>query len=229
MTPHSGAAALDGPVAEPPPGAAPIRVVIADDHRLYRQSLRIVLTLDGDIAVVGEASNGREAVEVCRALRPDVLVMDVQMPRLGGVDALMELLGPCPDLRIIMLTMSEDPDDFLTALKAGVSGYLLKDAPGEVVARGIRRVHDGGVTVSERAVAALLDHLSRLDPDSFTNPEAPVLIDRLREVVRRVGLRTPEEAAADRTGANPELSGEVRALLEAVRNLPVTPRTGSRA
>lgn len=216
MTTETNAAALRPPTTEPPHDG-PIRVVIADDHALYRQSLRIVLTLDGDIAVVGEASNGREAVEVCRALRPDVLVMDVQMPRLGGVDALRDLISEFPDMPVLMLTMSDDHEDFLGALRAGVSGYLLKDTPAEVVVRGIRRVHGGGIAVSEAATAALLNHLSRLDPATFTNPDGVALVEQLRQIVRRVGTRTPEEAAADRAGANPELSGQVRALIDALR------------
>ena len=205
---------------DPPPAGSPIRVVIADDHALYRRSLSIVLSLDGDIQVIGEASNGREAVEVCRSLRPDVLVMDVQMPRLRGVAALEQVSAELPETQVIMLTMSEEHDDFLDALRAGGRGYLLKDAPGEVVAASVRRVHRGGVAVSESVVAALLNHLSGLNPDDFVDPQTPHLIDRLRRVVRRLGTRTTEEAKTDRAGANPEFTTEVMSLLDSLRSLP---------
>ena len=219
MIADSDEAVVRAPDAPPPPGS-PIRVVIADDHDLYRQSLRIVLSLDGDIEVVGEASSGREAVEACRSLRPDVLVMDVQMPRLGGVAALEQVIAEVPEVRVVMLTMSDEHQDFLAALRAGGRGYLLKDAPGELAAACVRRVHGGGIAVSESVVAALLNYLSGIDPDDFASPQIPHLIERLRSIVRRLGTRTAEEAEADRAGANPEFTTEVMSLLESFRSLP---------
>lgn len=120
-----------------------IRVVLADDHALYRQSLRIVMTLDGDIEVVGEAANGYEAVDLALAVRPDVLVIDNQMPRLGGIDAARAVTAQLPDTRILMLTMSELATDLHEAVAAGVSGYVLKDSTGEQVTEAVRTVHRG--------------------------------------------------------------------------------------
>lgn len=228
MTSDSDATAQSLPGAEPSPDSTPVRIVIADDHALYRQSLRIVLSLDRDIDVIGEASNGIEAVDACRALRPDVLVMDVQMPRLSGLAALEELIGEFPDTKVLMLTMSEDQGDFLAALRAGVSGYLLKDTPGEDVAGSIHRVHHDGIAVSESIVAALLGHLSRMDPADFVNPGVPRLVEQLRHIVHRVGTRTPEEAVSDRSGGNPEFAEKVRALLDEFRALPVPARDSVR-
>lgn len=224
MTSDSDVTAQSRSGAEPSPDSRPVRIVIADDHALYRRSLRIVLSLDRDLVVIGEASNGREAVDACHALRPDVLVMDVQMPRLGGLAVLEELSDEFPDMKVLMLTMSEDQGDFLAALRAGVSGYLLKDTPGETVAENIHRVHAGGIAVSESVLAALLGHLSSMDPSDFVDPEVPRLVEQLRHIVHRVGTRTPEEAAADRSGGNPEFAGKVRALLDEFRALPVPAR-----
>jgi DNA-binding NarL/FixJ family response regulator len=123
--------------------AGRIRVVIADDHANYRRSLRIVMSLDGDIEVVGEAGDGYEAVELAVSVRPDVVVIDNQMPRLGGIDAAREIAVQAPDTRVLMLTMSELSGYLHQAVEAGVSGYVFKDASADEVADAIRAVHRG--------------------------------------------------------------------------------------
>lgn len=122
---------------------ARIRVVIADDHALYRRSLRVVMTLDGDIEVVGEAGDGYEAVALAVSIRPDVVVIDNQMPRLGGIDAARAITEQVPGTRVLMLTMSELASDLHEAVTAGVAGYVLKDSTGEEVADAVRTVHRG--------------------------------------------------------------------------------------
>lgn len=123
--------------------AVPIRVVIADDNPRYRASLRIVITLDGDIDVVGEAGNGYEAVDLAVSTHPDVIVIDNRMPRLGGIDATRAITAQTANTRVLMLTMSDDDDHLSAAVHAGVSGYVYKDASGEAVAEAIRAVHAG--------------------------------------------------------------------------------------
>ena len=135
---------------------ARIRVVIADDHALYRRSLRVVMTLDGDIEIVGEAGDGYEAVDLALSTRPDVLVIDNQMPRLGGIDAARAVAEQAPDTRVLMLTMSELASDLQQAVEAGVAGYVLKDSTGEEVAAAVRTVHRG-----ERVLPAHLSGLAR--------------------------------------------------------------------
>ena len=135
---------------------ARIRVVIADDHALYRRSLRVVMTLDGDIEIVGEAGDGYEAVDLAVSTRPDVLVIDNQMPRLGGIDAARAVAEQAPDTRVLMLTMSELASDLQQAVEAGVAGYVLKDSTGEEVAAAVRTVHRG-----ERVLPAHLSGLAR--------------------------------------------------------------------
>src|SRR5438105_6784890 len=104
-------------------GARALRVLIVDDHALFRRGLQMVLAGEPDIDVVGEASDGAEAVEKAKALRPDVVLMDVRMPRQSGIEAAGEIRGELPDSKILMLTMSDEESDLYEAIKAGASGY----------------------------------------------------------------------------------------------------------
>jgi DNA-binding NarL/FixJ family response regulator len=165
----------------------PIRVVIADDHDLYRRGMQVVVELDGSATVVGEASNGLDAVEVCSRVFPDVVLMDVRMPGVGGIEACRRIREVVPSTRILMLTMSDDESDLFEAIKAGASGYLLKDLPGEEVASAIRRVYDGQAIIPPGMAATLLAEFTRLsqDPAPVTGG-APLLTDREVEVLRLV-------------------------------------------
>ena len=123
-------------------GAGPVRVVIADDHDLYRRGMQVVVELDGTAKVVGEASNGAEAVDVCVALRPDIVLMDVRMPGFGGIEACRRIRLAVAEARILMLTMSDDESDLFEAIKAGadylVIGRPIVGAPDrEAAAEGI--------------------------------------------------------------------------------------------
>jgi DNA-binding NarL/FixJ family response regulator len=166
---------------------APIRVVIADDHDLYRRGMQVVVELDGSAEVVGQASNGADAVEVCTRLSPDVVLMDVRMPGVGGIEACRRIREAVPSTRILMLTMSDDESDLFEAIKAGASGYLLKDLPGEEVASAIRRVHDGQAIIPPGMAATLLAEFTRLSQDPApVAGSTPLLTDREVEVLRLV-------------------------------------------
>jgi DNA-binding NarL/FixJ family response regulator len=176
----------------------PIRVVIADDHDLYRRGMQVVVELDGSARVVGEASNGVEAVEVCNRVLPDVVLMDVRMPGVGGIEACGRIREEVPSARILMLTMSDDESDLFEAIKAGASGYLLKDLPGEEVASAIRRVHDGQAIIPPGMAATLLAEFTRLsqEPPPVTG-SAPQLTDREVEVLRLVARGLANREIAD--------------------------------
>jgi len=142
-----------------------VRVIIADDHRLMREGTAALLAADERIEVVGLASGGREAVELAARLKPDVALLDVGMPDIGGVEACAAIRARLPDIRVLMLTVSEDALDVRGALRVGASGYLLKDIPpGELVAAvlGADRVMasteapDGELSVREREVLELI-------------------------------------------------------------------------
>ena len=162
--------------------AGAIRVVIADDHGIVREGVRALLNAAGDVQVVGEAADGREAIARCKELAPDVLLLDIAMPGLGGLEAALEVKKESPATRILVLSQYADREYVSRFLKLGVAGYVLKKSAGAELAAAIRRVHRGGLV---------------LDPDVAreaveAGPEAPhddpweALTDRERQVLRLV-------------------------------------------
>ena len=136
------------------------RLAIVDDHELARASLQNMLSDEPDIELVGEAANGREALLLCSRLRPDMVLMDVRMPEMDGLAATKEIKQRYPQISVIMLTMHENPDYLFEALKAGAAGYVLKDAPQEVVVEAVRRVREGESPLDTHLAARLLRRLA---------------------------------------------------------------------
>jgi DNA-binding NarL/FixJ family response regulator len=120
-----------------------ITVLLAEDHTIVRQGLRLLVEADGDIRIVGQARTGREAVQMHRELRPDVTVMDIAMPLLNGREATLQILKTFPETRILILSAHSDPVYVEQVVKAGASGYLVKQSSGDVLAEAIRAVHQG--------------------------------------------------------------------------------------
>lgn len=121
-------------------GAVPVRLLIADDHALVRQGLRGMLEREPDIEIVGEAGNGREAVDLCRALDPTLVLMDLRMPEMDGLEATRTIKQEHPEVGVLMVTMHDNQDYMLEATKAGAAGYVLKDAPRDELIGAVRRV-----------------------------------------------------------------------------------------
>jgi DNA-binding NarL/FixJ family response regulator len=140
------------------------RLAIVDDHDLARDGLRDMLEDVPDIEVVGEASNGREALLLCSRLRPDLLLMDVRMPEMDGLAATWEVKQRYPGISVLMVTMHENPDYLLEALKAGAAGYVLKDAPRKAVISAVRRVREGESPLDAELAARLLRRLATEGP-----------------------------------------------------------------
>ena len=136
------------------------RLVVVDDHDLAREGLKDMLLDEADIEVIGEAANGREALLVCSRLRPDMLLMDVRMPEMDGLAATSEIKKRYPETSVLMVTMHENPDYLLEALKAGAAGYVLKDAPQEEVVGAVRRVREGESPLDPELAARLLRRLA---------------------------------------------------------------------
>jgi DNA-binding NarL/FixJ family response regulator len=121
----------------------PITVLLAEDHTIVRQGLRLLVEADGDIKIVGEAKTGREAVRMTRELRPEVIVMDIAMPLLNGLEATRQILKALPGTRILILSAHSDPEYIEQVVKAGALGYLVKQSSGDVLAKAIRQLHNG--------------------------------------------------------------------------------------
>jgi len=169
-----------------------IRVIVADDHPIVRSGIVGLLALDPGLDVVGEASDGAEAVALAARVRPDVVLMDLRMPGVSGIEATARIVAEHPAVRVLVLTTYETDDDILGAIEAGASGYLLKAAPQEEIVAGIRAVAEGH-TVLAPAIAATL--VTRMRGD---RPERPQLSPRELEVLRLVAAgRSKPEIARD--------------------------------
>jgi len=159
----------------------PIHVLIADDHTLFRAGLRALLKLFPDIQVVGEASTGEEAITQAGALQPDIVLMDLQMPGVNGIEATRRIIYASPNIGIIVVTMFEDDNSVFSAMRAGARGYILKEAGEEEVLRAIRAVAQGEAIFSP-AIARRLVHFFS-NPPSQANPAFPELTEREREIL----------------------------------------------
>ncbi len=140
----------------------PIRVLIADDHRLFRQGLRQICETIGHLEVVGEAENGREVVEMARQLQPDIVLMDIQMPVVDGVEATRLITADAPTVRVIILTMYKQDRYVFEAIKAGARGYLLKDVDEQELIDAVRAVHRGEALIDPGLATRLLEEFRRL-------------------------------------------------------------------
>jgi DNA-binding NarL/FixJ family response regulator len=166
----------------------PIRVLVVDDHALFRRGLQMVLEQEPDIDVVGEASDGTEAVTVAGDKLPDVVLMDVRMPRRGGIDACTAIKDVVPSAKIIMLTISDEEADLYEAVRAGAMGYLLKEISIEEVASAIRAVHGGQSLISPSMASKLLTEFAAISKRSEERQQVPTprLTDREMEVLKLV-------------------------------------------
>lgn len=163
-------------------GSAKIRVLLADDHAIVRDGLRSLLAEYRDIEVIGQATDGPEAVRKSRELKPDVVVMDIAMPHLNGIEATRRILKDCPDCRVLILSQYEDNEHVLEALEVGAAGYLLKRAAGAELAEGIRAVGQGGVVLHPMAARLVVDAYLRCQAAGRASSYER-LTDREREVL----------------------------------------------
>jgi len=198
-----------------------IRVLIADDHTILRQGLRLILAEDPSLSLIGEAADGEEAVLRALELVPDVVLMDVKMPRLSGIEATRRIRAARPEIRILMLTVSDQDEDLLAALKAGARGYLLQDATAQEVLEAIHRVHQGEAILPPALTARVLDEFAApaREPEALTQRELEVIRlvaeglgnkeiaavlsisentvkTHVRHILNKLGLRSRAEAAA---------------------------------
>jgi DNA-binding NarL/FixJ family response regulator len=180
-----------------------IRVLLADDHPVVRGGLAALLDSLPGMAVVGQAGTGRAAVRETALSRPDVVIMDLRMPELDGVEATREILRAHPDVAVLVLTMFDEDSMVTEALQAGARGYLVKGAEQEEIERAIRTVAGGGVVVSSEVAGALLGHLTR---PAGTTP-FPELTVREREVLDRMASGAGNATIAATLGLAPKTVG----------------------
>ncbi|RJK95409.1 DNA-binding response regulator [Vallicoccus soli] len=171
-----------------PGGADPIRVLVVDDHALFRRGLEMVLGQEEDISVVGEAGDGAEALDLARELTPDIVLMDIRMPRRDGIQACTAIKDVVPSAKIIMLTISDEEADLYEAIKAGATGYLLKEISIDEVASAIRAVAGGQSLISPSMASKLLTEFASMVKRSDERQQlpAPRLTDRELQVLRLV-------------------------------------------
>jgi DNA-binding NarL/FixJ family response regulator len=173
-------------------GPEPIRVLIADDHALFRRGLEMVLEEEDDIDLVGQASDGTEAVAVAGEALPDVVLMDIRMPKITGIEACRATKEVAPSAKIVMLTISDEEEDLFEAIRAGASGYLLKDIPLDEVAEAVRAVHGGQSLINPSMAGKLLSEFATLakrddeEEERVQHVAAPKLTDREMEVLKLV-------------------------------------------
>jgi DNA-binding NarL/FixJ family response regulator len=178
----------------------PIRVLIADDHPVFRFGLRAILMAEPITELVGEASAGEEAIALATATKPDVVLMDLNMPGIGGLEATRRILAVCPDAGILVLTMLEDDDSVFAAMRAGARGYLLKGTGGEEIIRAIRAVTAGEAIFGPPIAQRLLRHFASpptSDPSATRSP-FPELTEREHDVLSLLAAGYTNTAIADR-------------------------------
>jgi DNA-binding NarL/FixJ family response regulator len=178
------------------PRTEPIRVVVVDDQELFRRGLVMLLASEEGIAIVGEANDGDEGVLVASGSAPDVVLLDVRMPRRSGLEACTAIKQAVPSAKIIMLTVSDEEADLYEAVKSGASGYLLKDSSIEEVAQAVRVVADGQSLISPSMAVKLIDEFKQMSRPERNESPALRLTDRELEVLRLVakGLNNREVA-----------------------------------
>ena len=184
-------------------GAVKIRVLVVDDHPLVREGITRQIELESDMTLVAEASNGREAIQQFREHRPDITLMDLQMPEMGGLDALIAIRNEFPGARILVLTTYKGDVQIMRALQAGARGYLLKNSLNEELMGAIRAVHGGRKALSAEASVEIAEHAT-------DDPLTPAELRVLRLIAEG---KANKEIAAQLSVSEETVKGQVRNIL----------------
>ena len=174
-----------------------IHVLIADDHSLYREGIRKMLSVAEEIEIVGEATNGDEAITRALALQPDVILMDLKMPGVNGIEATRRILYASPRIGVLVLTMFETDETVFAAMRAGARGYLLKDVDQEDVVRAVKAVSRGDAIFSPAIAERLIHYFAALKPTT-ADLSFPQLTDREREILHLIAQGHSNAVIAER-------------------------------
>jgi len=162
-----------------------LRILIADDHPLFRKGMRTLLAATANTEVVGEATTGQEVIELAATLQPDVILMDLQMPGINGIEATRQIVHMSPHILVLVVTLFEDDASVFTALRAGARGYVLKDAKEDEMVRAIRAVGSGEAIFSPAIASRLMDFFAAPHP-SVSKEVFPTLTEREREILQLI-------------------------------------------
>lgn len=176
-----------------------IRALIVDDHPVTREGLRTALELSDDVAVVGEAASGEEAVDRAGELTPDVVFMDVRMPGMDGIEATRRILEVAPDTKVILITIDESRGAIAQAIQAGVSGYLLKDASADALIDAARNAIEGNAVIHPQLTRTFIEEVRLAEPNQDQTP----LSKREREILQKVADGATTKQVASELGISP--------------------------
>ncbi len=182
----------------PPMSDRPIRLVVADDHTLFRKGVASLLERVPDVELVGQAASGEEAIELVRAHQPDIVLMDLQMPGLGGIEATRAIAAANAAVGVIMLTMFEDDESVFAAIRAGARGYVLKDADRGSLLRAIRAVASGEVILGQAVAQQVLQHFGTAPATAPPRPTLDELTPRELDVLQLIGQGVRNREIAQR-------------------------------
>jgi len=195
----------------------PIRVLLADDHALFRRGVESLLATEGEFEVIGEAANGQQALEMARERAPEVILMDLSMPVMDGLEATRRIKAEMPDVRIVILTVSDADHGLFEALRSGAEGYLPKRVEPRALYGTLRQVALGEASVSSTMAKRLLEGFARRDREAAPAP-ASALSASEREVLEQVALgRSNEEIAAALAISESAVRSHLRHVLESLR------------
>ena len=206
---------MSDPQPPAPTGREPVRVLVVDDQELFRRGLTMLLAVEDGIEVVGEAGDGVEGTALAESAAPDVVLLDVRMPKRSGIEACLAIKEAVPSAKIIMLTVSDEEADLYEAVKSGASGYLLKDSSIEEVAQAVRVVADGQSLISPSMAIKLIDEFKQMSkPEKAAGPGLR-LTERELDVLRLVAQgHSNKEIAARLYISENTVKNHVRNILE---------------
>ena len=196
-------------------GSEPVRVLVVDDQELFRRGLTMLLAVESGIEVVGEAGDGVEGTSIAESSAPDVVLLDVRMPKRSGIEACLSIKEAVPSAKIIMLTVSDEEADLYEAVKSGASGYLLKDSSIEEVAQAVRVVADGQSLISPSMAIKLIDEFKQMSKPEKASGPGLRLTERELDVLRLVAQgHSNKEIAARLYISENTVKNHVRNMLE---------------
>jgi DNA-binding NarL/FixJ family response regulator len=178
--------------------AEPIRVMLVDDHVFWRYGLKQIIDAEDNMRVVAEAGDGQQAIRTAISSRPDVILMDVNMPTMTGVEATRSITAQLPSVRVVMLTVSDTDENLFESLKAGAVGFLTKDVAPESLTKAIRETMEGEATLSPFVAARMVRYIQQGGPEPAPAAEASNLTDREEEILRLIAQGARDREIADK-------------------------------